>query len=76
MKNFCKDLKEHATKTVNYEKKEMMPLTIEENKLYHEHNIDYIYKQNLVLIMKNIIKSEIIVIILENMEVLLMIFAT
>ena len=76
MKNFCKDLKEHATKTVNYEKKEMIPLTIEENKLYHEHNIYYIYKQNLVLIMKNIIKSEIIAIILENIEVLLMIFAT
>ena len=76
MKNFCKDLKEHATKTVNYEKKEMMPLTIEENKLYHEHNFYYIYKQNLVLIMKNIIKSEIIAIVLENIEVLLMIFAT
>ena len=28
MKKFCKDLKEHATKIINYEKKkEMIPLT-------------------------------------------------
>ena len=26
MKMFCKDLKEHATKIINYEKKEMIPL--------------------------------------------------
>ena len=24
-KNFCKDLKKHATKTINYEKKKMIP---------------------------------------------------
>ena len=29
MKNFCKDLKEHATKIVAYEKKEIMPLNTE-----------------------------------------------
>ena len=33
MKKFCEDLKEHATKIINYEKK-MIPLTIEENKSY------------------------------------------
>ena len=27
MKNFCLDLREHATKVTNYEKKEMIPLT-------------------------------------------------
>ena len=27
MKNFCLDLREHATKIINYEKKEMIPLT-------------------------------------------------
>ena len=27
VKNFCLDLREHATKIVNYEKKEMIPLT-------------------------------------------------
>ena len=32
MKNFCLDLREHATKTINYEKKEMIPLTKKERK--------------------------------------------
>ena len=35
MKNFWKDLKEHATKIINYEKKKkkkMVPLTDKENK--------------------------------------------
>ena len=32
MKRFCKNLKEHATRIINYDKKEMMPLTDEENK--------------------------------------------
>ena len=27
MKKFCLDLREHATKKINYEKKEMIPLT-------------------------------------------------
>ena len=34
MERFCKNLKEHATKIINYEKKEMIPLTDEENKSY------------------------------------------
>ena len=32
MKRFCQNLKEHATRIINYDKKEMMPLTDEENK--------------------------------------------
>ena len=32
MKNFCLDLKEHLRKIINFEKKEMIPLTEEENK--------------------------------------------
>ena len=27
MKRFCKDLKEHATRIINYEKKKIIPLT-------------------------------------------------
>ena len=27
MKKFCKDLKEHATRIINYEKKKIIPLT-------------------------------------------------
>ena len=30
MKKFCLDLREHATKIINYEKKEMIPLTKKE----------------------------------------------
>ena len=30
MENFCLDLREHVTKLINYEKKEMIPLTKEE----------------------------------------------
>ena len=32
MKNFCKDLREHATKIINYETKEVIPLTKKEEK--------------------------------------------
>ena len=33
---FCGDLKELGTKTVNYEEKEMIPLTDKKNKFYEE----------------------------------------
>ena len=43
MKDFCLDLKEHATKIINYEKKkEMIPLTNEERMLHHKQKICYI----------------------------------
>ena len=68
MKNFFVHLKEHATKIVDYEKKEMIPL-INEEKNY------IVSKEDLVLMMamKNITKLEIIVITQENIEELLMI---
>ena len=31
MKNFCLDIREHATNIINYEKKEMIPLTRKDN---------------------------------------------
>ena len=34
MERFCKDLKEHILKIINYEEKEMIPLTYEENEFY------------------------------------------
>ena len=34
MENFCLDLREHATKITNYEKKELIPLTKEEKKIH------------------------------------------
>ena len=35
MKKFCKDLREHATKIINYEKKKMIPLTTKEIYMLH-----------------------------------------
>ena len=45
MKNFCKDLKEHATKIINYEKKEMIPLTYKENEFHEKQKVCYVYKK-------------------------------
>ena len=45
MKNFCLELKEHAIKTVNYEKKEMIPLKNKENKIHREQKVYYICKK-------------------------------
>ena len=73
IERFCKDLKEHTTKTITYGKRKMIPLSLMKSKKF------VIYaKQNLILttmmIIKSIKKSEIIVIILKNIEELLMIF--
>ena len=38
MKNFSKDLRERASKIIDYEKKKMIPLTTEE-KIYHNKQI-------------------------------------
>ena len=35
IKKFCKSLKEHATKIINYQKEEIIPLTYEEKKLLY-----------------------------------------
>ena len=56
MKKFCKDLRTHATKIINYEKKKMIPLTIKEKIHYHEQEICYICKKNLIIMIKNTIK--------------------
>ena len=45
MEKFCKDLKEHATKITNYEKKEIIPLTDEENDSYKKQKVCYICKK-------------------------------
>ena len=45
MKKFCKDLREHATKIINYEKKKMMPLTINEEIYHNKRKICYICKK-------------------------------
>ena len=35
MKEFCKVLKKHVARIINYEKKKMIPLTKEERKTHH-----------------------------------------
>ena len=45
IKNFCLDLREHATKIINYEKKEMIALTKEEMKMHRRQKKCYICKK-------------------------------
>ena len=63
MKNFCLDLREHATKIINYEKQEMIPLTKKKRKSITSKKFVTYVKKDLVLMIaiKNIIRLEIIV---------------
>ena len=45
MKKFCKDLRQHSTKTINYEKKKMISLTTEEKIHYNKQKVCYIFKK-------------------------------
>ena len=45
IKKFCKDLKEHAAKIINYEKRKMIPLADEELKSYEKQIVCYICKK-------------------------------
>ena len=42
IEKMCKKLKEHTMKIINYEEKEMIPLTDEENKSYEEREVCHI----------------------------------
>ena len=78
IKRCCKDLKEHATEIIDYEKKNWYYYYWQMKKINHISIKKFVIyaTKDLLLIMttKNIIKSEIIVIVLENIEDLLMIF--
>ena len=45
MKNFCLDLREHATKIINYEKKEMIPLRKEEKRSHNTSRRGYVCRK-------------------------------
>ena len=45
MKKFSKDLREHVTKIINYEKKKMIPLTTEEKIYHNKQKICYVCKK-------------------------------
>ena len=56
MKKFCKDLREHAIKIINYKKEDMIPLTKKEEKnIIIKKFVTYV-KKNLIKVIKNIIK--------------------
>ena len=46
MKRFCKDLKDHATKIIDFKKKTMIPLTKEEEDNYNKESTCYICKKD------------------------------
>ena len=45
MTEFCKVLKEHVTRIINYEKKEMIPLMKEEEKMHRRQKKCFICKK-------------------------------
>ena len=45
MKKFCKSLREHAMKIINFKKKKMMLLTNEQHESYENAKICYIFKE-------------------------------
>ena len=45
MKKFCEDLKKHVTRIINYEKKEMIPLTKKKEKKHNKQKKCYICKK-------------------------------
>ena len=45
MEKFCKDLREHSTKIINYEKKKIIPLTTKEKIYHNEQKVCYTCKK-------------------------------
>ena len=75
---FCKNLREHSIRIVNYEKKELIPRELMQKiSLIKSKKFATYVKKNFVKMMmtiKSIIKSEIIAITLENLEDLRIIY--
>ena len=47
MEKFCKSLREHTTKIINYEKEDMIPLTKKEEKHHNKQKVCYICKKRI-----------------------------
>ena len=56
MKKFCEDLRIHATKIINYQKKKIIPLTTEEKKIIMIKMFVIYARKNLILLIKRTIK--------------------
>ena len=50
IEKFCKDLKELGTEIINFEEKEMIPLTNKEIKSYEKQKVCHICKKSFVMI--------------------------
>ena len=77
LKKFCKNLKEHVLKIINYEKKKIMPLKKKKEKHIAVQKYVIYAEKNLVLtimMIKKNIKQETIAIILVNTGALLIVF--
>ena len=48
IEKFCKDLKEHEIKIIKFEKKEMIPLTDEENDFYENQKVFHKWKKEFI----------------------------
>ena len=85
IERLCKRLRELALEIINYkkkkQKKQMIPLTNEENEFYEKQKVCHICKEEFVLIkmmkiqLNYTIKLQIIVITPKHLEELLIIFA-
>ena len=47
MKKFCISLREHATNAINFEKKKMLPITVEEVRLDQDSMVCYICRKKI-----------------------------
>ena len=47
MEKFCEGIRDHAMKIINYEEKEVVPLTDKENKSYEKQRVCYICKKEI-----------------------------
>ena len=77
MERFCKDLREHAMKINNYEKKkkEIIPLTDEKNESYEKQKVCNICKKDLILlnlILTKMIKMNLILMKKVRMNLILL----
>ena len=73
MEMFCKDLRDQTMKIINYENKEMIPLTMKKKSFMKNKEFAIYVEKNLVMI-KNTVKLEIMTIIQENLGELPIIF--
>ena len=54
MNKFCKDLRTHATKIINYEKKKMIPLTIKKQNIIMNKKFVIHARKNLIKMIKTL----------------------